>query len=749
MQRWFIILSFFICHTALGQIQTLSNCLQWFEKADKASVKASFQGEDFKLLEEKDSLDLKLMHYSAVKTTYGVQPHAYIFFNDSAVEYLSFEIYNQNEYKNLISQLKAQGFKSLGADVNGNYITTVYDNDRFLLCQDYEAVENPIGKGEIPHYGYRIYRKYGKFDELNGEKVVMVTVNGIDFENSKSYIGIRENYKNGILSGERTFYYPNGTVKRKENYQAGRLNGLVSDYNEEGKLTHSVTHSYHWKYGMEKWYDGEGKVVKTLQWQRDVPVGTEKYVINGKTIQGISYKNGLKQGSATIPVGINWVDGFGVDRFAIPIDLDWEQAWAVTKIKALETVTFANNIKTGKAVGISPFSSDTLYICYYKNGVIDSVFTAYQLTSFEISDENIPIAQTTFANGLENGTRTFWIRSGQYKDSVSYEENYINGKLNGPSTQFYSRSVNTKLDWFPYYVRVNFVNGILSGPYSQYEDSNNYEYGTYLNGKLDGKIEYSERTEQHWIKTTGHYEKGLKNGEWTTNSVPDSILITEQYERNEKVGTWMKKLNGLKVEERRYFMNQIRSLTYFQKNNPAAQYNLIKKGDTLFVKTEVWNGDSLSNFEYVFSVNDFPDTDTTLITIATAIQKNQGMQKYLNGKFYDETHDYMMSGNYRTGKLNNLIRITQYEPCITHELVYKNDTLISARYLDCSNDKPYSGKFISIVDGEQISVKNGLRHGWCIQYDHYKNEIKRTKYKEGVAKKTIASTKVLAKYTDF
>ncbi len=734
MQRWFIILSFFVCQTALGQIQTLSNCLQWFEKADKESVKAFLQGEEYKLLEKKDSLDLQFMHYQ-VKTTYGVQPNIYLFLNDTAVEYLSFEVYNQNEYKNFTSQLKAQRFRSLGADVNGNYITTVYDNDRFLLCQDYEALENPLGKGEIPYYRYRIYRKYGRFDELNGEKTVLLS------ENGTSFVGIRENYKNGVLSGERTFYYPNGTIKRKENYQAGRLNGLVSDYNEEGKLAHSVTHSYHWKYGMEKWYDGEGKVVKTLQWQRDVPVGTEKYVINRKTIQGVSYKNGLKQGLATIPVGINWVDGFGVDRFPIPIDLDWEQAWTVTKIKALETVNFVNNIKTGKAVGISPFSNDTLYTCYYKNGVIDSIFTAYQLTSFEISDKNIPIAQTTFTNGLENGKRTFWIRSGQYKDSVSYEENYINGKLNGPSTQFYSRSVNTKLDWFPYYVRVNFVNGILSGPYSQYEDSNNYEYGTYLNGKPEGKIEYSERTEQHWIKTTGHYENGFKTGEWTTENIYDSIVITENYLKDKKHGVFSKKVKGKLVEERNYVSGYLYEITEFTENG-FEKFTLVSNEvpDVLCFKYEDEIGDQRSYYNFTAKASSFPKTDTVLILLTEAIGKAPESRPMLNGKFEVRTPNYMKSGNYSNDELNGFVVIEHKNAGVYEQITYKNDLLIDFGYTHVSNREAYSGTFISIVDGENISVKNGLRHGWCIQYDEYKNEIRRTKYSKGIAKKTIENT---------
>src|SRR6218665_2678356 len=269
MRSWITCLFFLVGTMVYGQVSSLESYLAWFNHGDTQTIKDNFKESDFHLINDKDSNDIHILKY--VLLLPDIKPSFTFLIGDSSLLQLTIENYNQNVHKSIISHIKSNKFKNINADVNGDFITTVYDNGQFIFCQDYQVIDNPSGKGQIPYYRYRMYRKYGPFDELNGEKTVTFSQDGL------AYVGIRENYKNGVLSGERTFYYPNGTIKRKENYQAGRLNGLVSDFDPEGRLTHSVTHSYHWKYGMEKWYDGQGKLVKTLQWQRDVPIGSEKY----------------------------------------------------------------------------------------------------------------------------------------------------------------------------------------------------------------------------------------------------------------------------------------------------------------------------------------------------------------------------------------------------------------------------------------------------------------------------------------
>ena len=292
MRQLLPIFFLFSCLSSFGQNSLLNHAISWFSKTDQTTVDNYLKISSYRLIGEKDSLDLHLFTYSLVKTENGTQPFIHILLGDSALEFISIDTYGAQGQQTVVAGLKSGRFKSIGTHINGNFITTTYDNGNFLIQEDYEAVANPLGKGEIAYFRYRIFRKYGQFDRLNGEKI-RLTEEGLK---------IAENYKNGMLEGQRTIYFPDGTIKRTENYRAGRLNGIASDYNKHGKVIHSSTHSYHWKYGMEKWYNHEGKLVKSLQWQRDVPTGIEKQTFNGITIGSVSYINGSRQGLARIPV---------------------------------------------------------------------------------------------------------------------------------------------------------------------------------------------------------------------------------------------------------------------------------------------------------------------------------------------------------------------------------------------------------------------------------------------------------------
>lgn len=738
------------------------SCFTFGQESSLNRFMLELKNSDYRLLEEKDSSEFHLLHYSMVKPDNGIQLHAHLYLIDSTVEFVSLEMYSHNEQKNFVSKLKSAGFKTLNADVNGNFITTVYDNNQFLANQDYEVIDDPLGKGQIPHYRYRIYRKYGKFDELNGEKTVTLSDNGTN------YIGIRENYKNGVLSGERTLYYSNGTIKRKENYQAGRLNGLVSDFDTVGRLIHSSVHSYHWKYGMEKWYDGQGNLIRSLQWQRDVPVGSDRYNIAGRKFTGPTYKNGKMEGLATVPVNMKWNRKYDETNVAIPEEVNWEYSANGNWYFAFETVQFVQGLKTGKAIGISAYSNDTTYIAYYKNGLLDSIFSGYQNADFGYGYKNEPRFTTTFEKGLENGKRTFYVMSGPNKGEISAFETYRNGKLDGESIRYFRKeqdqmifptdpSENPSADhpimyefgeWIESYYLITFKDGVMDGPFQFQQDSLNYHKGNYKNGRLDGFDETSTVNWSNWIKTTGQYENGLKTGEWITNSVYDSVMIRQNYEKNLKHGTYMKSVNGLWVEQREYSHDTVFELNLFNKELDAISYQMLpkEKTDSVFIKARVSGENSGSTCFYALGTENYAGKDTILATIVYEIQKNPDMDKHLNGVFVSYNFERNKSGYYRNGKQDGLVTIQHHSSCVTEEITYENDSIIGYNYLTCENAKgPYTGTFISAENGEQISVKNGLRHGWCIQYDHDKNEIKRTKYKEGVAKKTIANTKVLAK----
>ncbi|AEA45783.1 toxin-antitoxin system YwqK family antitoxin [Fluviicola taffensis] len=748
MQYLLFITSFFVCQSLFGQSSLLSTSLNWFTKADKASIQSYLESHNYQLIGEKDSLNLHFQQYSFAKSQNEIQLHACLFLGDSTIEYLSFEITNHADLTSIRSQLKANRFRTLNADLNGDFITTTFDTDRFLVQQDYQAIENPLGKGEIPYYRFRIFRKHGKFDTMNGEKISF----------SEDGTKISENYKNGLLDGERTFYFSNGTLKRKENFRAGRLNGLVSDFNEEGKLIHSSTHSYHWKYGMEKWYNHQGKMVKSLQWQRDVPIGIQKQTFEGIVIEQIPYVKGIKQGLAKVPY---------FDEASIKAN--FPRSTLNDEPLGIETVNFVNDLKQGKAVCIYFNKKDTMYVGYYKSGKLDSTYSLYR--------QNGILYSTTFSNGLENGTRIYRIPSGPLKDSIHRIQNYKNGKLEGILTQYYRKEADQTIEdpdphirlpgdisiypifipgpWLPNYYSFTYRDGIKNGPYSYQMDSMNYGRGTYLNDRLEGYYEaqvFSDGQpgkiiddvlmipEKKWVKSSGYYQNGLKTKEWTTNHVLDSIVITEHFEKNQKHGSVIKTIKGFKTEERFYHQDTLQQLTFFGKNQEIDSYQLefIKNTHLAIITHKIQKQDSSFLFSYLIEVDDYYRKDTLLGAIVSTLKNNQSeMSQKLNGLFHVKTSSYETSGNYRNGKLDGIILTKHFDSSIFENITYRNGIIEGYSYTQFDDQELYTGAFISATSGEHISVKDGLRHGWCVEYLDSKEEIRRTKYMKGVLKKTV------------
>ncbi|WP_430401783.1 hypothetical protein [Fluviicola sp.] len=146
MHRLLAFLFLFSCLVSFGQNSLLNNAVSWFSKADRTTIDTYLKSYSYQFIGEKDSLNFHLLNYSLVKTENSTQPFIHVLLSDTALEYISVDTYGQ---QGLISGLKSARFKSIGTEINGNFITTTYDNGTFLVHEDYEAVGNPSGKGEI------------------------------------------------------------------------------------------------------------------------------------------------------------------------------------------------------------------------------------------------------------------------------------------------------------------------------------------------------------------------------------------------------------------------------------------------------------------------------------------------------------------------------------------------------------------------------------------------------------------------
>ena len=722
MRQLLPIFFLFSCLSSFGQNSLLNHAISWFSKTDQTTVDNYLKISSYRLIGEKDSLDLHLFTYSLVKTENGTQPFIHILLGDSALEFISIDTYGAQGQQTVVAGLKSGRFKSIGTHINGNFITTTYDNGNFLIQEDYEAVANPLGKGEIAYFRYRIFRKYGQFDRLNGEKI-RLTEEGLK---------IAENYKNGMLEGQRTIYFPDGTIKRTENYRAGRLNGIASDYNQHGKVIHSSTHSYHWKYGMEKWYNHEGKLVKSLQWQRDVPTGIEKQTFNGITIGSVSYINGSRQGLARIPV---YLDPHTEANY--PLDTLNDAPLGI------EEVVYDMGLKTGKAVCTYFNTTDTMYIAYYKAGQLDSTFSRYE-------QNGILLYTATFSNGLEDGERIYRVPSGPLKDTVYRIEQYQNGKLNGPTTQYYQKEsdqsvadpgIYSPVAWGKITRQENYTDGIRNGDFIYQKDAENYTFQYYADGVLDGKQEYSMVSDGKQFKTTGFYEKGVKTGEWITEIPKDPVILTEHYEDNKRHGDFKKTIKGFCTEERFFESDTLKQLSFYKEDSSYSIYSIkyLKKKDSVQVTCQTKDPEKEIIFSSIFGISKYGQKDTVLTTLANLMRSDINAKGYLNGCFTTTTANYELFGCWIDGKPVGEIEIIHFDSGIFEYLTYKNNTLVKSYYtqiITCT-DEPYSGTFISATNGNKISVKNGLRHGWCVEYDTSGKELRRMKYVKGMLKKAI------------
>lgn len=723
-----------LCHAASGQSSLLNTALLWLKKTDRQTMDSYLNASGYRLTGEQDSLHFHQGTYSLPKTENGTQRFIDFILSDSILEFISFDSYTHQEQQATLSGLKSGRFQLIGTTINGNFITSTYDNGTILVQQDYEAIPNPSGKGEIPYYRFRVFRKYGTFDALNGEKI-RVAPDGTT---------IRESLKNGLPDGERTYYYPNGALKRKENYRAGRLNGLASDYSPDGKMIHSSTHSYHWKYGMEKWYNSEGKTVRSLQWQRDLPVGTEKHTFNGEVIGSVSYVKGMKQGPAKVPV-----------YYDPEIRANYPRDSLNDAPFGIEYVNYQNGVKAGRAICMEFHSPDTLYTAYYRAGKLDSVYTRYS--------ENRSYYTTVYSDGLENGSRIYRIPSGPLKDTVYRVEPYRNGKLHGLAVETYQQETGEVFSdpdpgshvsgyassypqyqsgkWVPVYFSETVENGIKNGPYVYFRDSLNYSKGLFRNGEADGLQESCTLIDGQIVKKTEHYTLGQKDGEFITDYPESGIRVTEHYHQNQKEGNETRTVNGKPVEERFFRDGILLHLKRFGENGDYESFDAVESEslDSVTIAYGKQAGDTSLLTCYSFSLADFAEEDTLLLKLSRLLTKNpEEMNLKRQGPFMIVTPFYEIYGNYGAGKLVGKIEITHFRADVFEDLFYQNGFLINSHYTQIVNceDEPYTGTFISDITSERISVKNGLRHGWLIEYDPSGKEVRRTKYKNGISKKT-------------
>lgn len=98
-----------------------------------------------------------------------------------------------------------------------------------------------------------------------------------------------ETYRNGILNGIKTTFYPNGRVAEEANYVDGQLHGSRKLFSEKGVVLEDLNYDKGELHGPAKFYNGKGELMSEGKYKRDKHHGTWRYYENGQLVKEKEY----------------------------------------------------------------------------------------------------------------------------------------------------------------------------------------------------------------------------------------------------------------------------------------------------------------------------------------------------------------------------------------------------------------------------------------------------------------------------
>nr|AOE08238.1 hypothetical protein [uncultured bacterium] len=111
----------------------------------------------------------------------------------------------------------------------------------------------------------------------------------LSYHQDGSTIMIKEQYKNGLLDGQRNVFFISGLPALVEQYVDGNKEGKAITYTEEGKVLKSVTYKQDKLEGPAIFYNGYGEKEVTGNYKNNRKHGLWKYYKNGQVDKEIKY----------------------------------------------------------------------------------------------------------------------------------------------------------------------------------------------------------------------------------------------------------------------------------------------------------------------------------------------------------------------------------------------------------------------------------------------------------------------------
>jgi antitoxin component YwqK of YwqJK toxin-antitoxin module/Tfp pilus assembly protein PilF len=335
-------------------------------------------------------------------------------------------------------------------------------------------------------------------------------------------------YKNDELDGKKTSYYVNGKMSEEGNYKGGKAHGYFVNYYNNGQVSGEGWYVDDQRQGTFINYDLLGKAISKIYYLDDKVHGiSDYYTPSGKQDYKEYYDNGwfnkIEQFDSTgkIMVSSKLNKGEGKVRFnhfnGRPY---FESNYKYYKLNGVYTVTNGDGSKNS--------------VLYYKNGVHDSVYTAWY-----------PNGKVQVEGKYVDGNKTGAWKYYSYNGKLYETELYVDGKLDGADIQYNEQGMVERVD--------TFKNGEQNGESRLYGDNDELRLVFY--NKNDNALGYSYEDKTGKlvpmipiVKGSGVIDGYYKNGNKSVHMVLNEGLLHGEriiYSTNGKEQSVGSRVNGV------------------------------------------------------------------------------------------------------------------------------------------------------------------------------------------------------------
>ncbi len=574
--------------------------------------------------------------------------------------------------------------------------------------------------------------------------------------------------ENGLLQGPFKKYHSSGLVATEGRFNHGELDGEIRRYTQFGKLE-SIENYERGKSNGKTYYYENGKVIISGEMKDNKEHGLwEFFYLNEDgdyyRSQYLNYNEGVLNGPFQKITGDSVLVGhYYQGKFHGDIRIYRSLLTLLTGVPM-------------KSYSKEDLAAKGKYYLGKKDGFWEEFSFGQKL------------AEGQYRKGEKTGIWKYYLPkivnmdgSVLYESELSYKtESYLNGQLNGKSTQSLALEKNmvpcppdykkdtcynnkviefTEVAYYQngklhgsYYLedslgnvrgKGNFKNGKKNGLWIEIIDGQKNEF-SYKDGELSGG--YRKYYQDGKIETTGLYNDGKPSGIWYTYyPYADNLLKTKKVYSNDKIvetqfDTDQKieyelELKGQKIYKARFFKENKAMREYYFKEFDA--------NDVLHIEITSTFNDTIKLESFKLEADAFWLLESALIVAGQfgdypRIRKIPNIKIIKDGKFETKKFNYkeaIESGQYLNNKKHGTWIRKLFNQGILLKTEYEEGILQNELFLDVNTQKTVSGKFkipSTVGNYELAKIKHGKRDGKSIIYDSHGNAIEIRKYKNGI-----------------